>query len=463
MLANIISAFLPKRRDENQNLAAALTPLARGFFPGMLPTDTAVPLGGGTSPGAPAWAQPADSPVQPMAPTLSDPLHPNQSVREKYGAFPVVEEVVTPVGGTQTMPNQRRAATPATIDANASEKPNDTPVIPANEMVERSAVVDGFYPGMDAVAPNAVDPDARRRDAYAKRDDLITNGPKKEEKFWKRALRGALTGAASGQGIGGAIGGAVTGTALGGFFPQVDQAIRKPGEIALANQEIASIEGQRTADQKYQRGEVERQNIIEDNKRLREQGDARNEAKKKEGTWKALNRLVQQKHFDPKNLAHSRLATEAGIDPAELQGWDDRKPNEKMVAGVTYRLNAAGQYEPTNLPTDESKVLTDYEVTMPNGEKRKYRVSQRDAANFATQMSTLGARFEENARQRDFQAGENQKNRQLTLQRDALKAQMDIAVKQYDAAVQSQRQQESEAARARLMKLKEEYDALDDQ
>jgi hypothetical protein len=433
MLANIISAFLPKRRTPDATQPGVL-PVPGGLDIGsILNGSYGIPLGhdlpqdggitgrmptGGFFPGM------TDQPQQPVMPA-DDRLHPSQSATEKYA--PLIQ------------PNQRAAASPATINANASEKPNDVPIQtldPARftgladtpkfgmgpeaepvATVDLGSSADGYYPGMDDVVPDAVDPiETRRKDAYNRRADLQVNGPQKEDKFWKRMLRGALAGVGAGHGLGGAIGGAATGAALGGFFPQVDQAIRKPGELAQVNQEIAGIEGERNADQKYRRGEVERQNILEDNRRLREQGEARMDAKKKEGTWKALNRLVQQKHYDPNNPAHVRLATEAGVNPETLQGWDDRNPVTKQVAGVTYQLNrGTGSYEPTNLPADEAKVLTDYEVTMPNGEKRKYKVAQKDAANFSTQMSTLGAKFEENARQREFQAGENEKTRQQSL------------------------------------------------
>jgi len=112
----------------------------------------------------------------------------------------------------------------------------------------------------------------------------------------------------------------------------------------------------------------------------------------------------------------SLKAQQAGIDPVELEGWDDRNPVEKMVAGQQYRLNrTTGAYEPTNLPKDESATLTDYAVNMPNGEKRTFKVAQKDAARFATQMEVLGAQIEAAASrqesQQKFTAGENDKNR----------------------------------------------------
>jgi hypothetical protein len=218
---------------------------------------------------------------------------------------------------------------------------------------------------------------------------------------------------------------------------------------------LAPLQQQRQTDQKYRAGEVAIENTREDNALNRERVEMTREARESERKSRSLNRILGLKHFDPKNPTHAAAAKNAGLTPEELQGWDDRNPVEKQVAGITYRMNRnTGAYEPTNLPQDEAKTLTDYTVTMPNGEKRTYKVSQKDAANFSTQMSTLGIRLE-------HQSQENSKDRALTLQRDALKAQMDAALKQYDAAIKNRDQTQAEAHKERLLQLKNEYDALD--
>lgn len=128
--------------------------------------------------------------------------------------------------------------------------------------------------------------------------------------------------------------------------------------------------------------------------------DADNDAAKERIRLSARNKILGLKKFDPNNAVHAEAARMAGLDPKELEGWDDRNPVEKQVAGTTYRLNRnTGAYEPTNLPVDETKTVTDYKVAMPNGEVRTYKVAQKDAANFATQMQALGLRLEEQARQ----------------------------------------------------------------
>jgi hypothetical protein len=100
----------------------------------------------------------------------------------------------------------------------------------------------------------------------------------------------------------------------------------------------------------------------------------------------ALNKIYSGKFFDPTNKVHAKLAVEAGLDPAELQGW-----------------------------ADESATLTDYTVKMPSGEMRTFKVAQKDAAKFATQMQVLGAQIDAAdkrlTKQQEFTASENAKNR----------------------------------------------------
>jgi hypothetical protein len=113
-----------------------------------------------------------------------------------------------------------------------------------------------------------------------------------------------------------------------------------------------------------------------------------------------LRKLMGQKHFNPDDPSHAALAKGAGLDPAALKGWDDRNRVTKQIGGITYERNpATGAYERTNLPADEAKSLTEYTVEMPTGELRTYKVSQRDAASFATQMKTLGLRLEQQENQ----------------------------------------------------------------
>ena len=116
----------------------------------------------------------------------------------------------------------------------------------------------------------------------------------------------------------------------------------------------------------------------------------------------------------------------------------------KTVAGVTYERNPkTGQYEPSNLPKDESASLIDYQVTMPDGETRSFRVAQKDAARFATQMKVLDAQLKaQAARQEDAQAHTSQENirkQQFEAAITAAKMQYGVAMQQLKTATERQK------------------------
>ena len=105
----------------------------------------------------------------------------------------------------------------------------------------------------------------------------------------------------------------------------------------------------------------------------------------------ALGRLNKLPYYDVNNPAHRQLAKTAGIDPEDMKGWDDRNPVTKQVGDTLYKLNRdTGAFESTGIK-DDAKTATDYDVVMPNGEKRTYKVLPKDAARFATQMQIAGA------------------------------------------------------------------------
>jgi hypothetical protein len=163
----------------------------------------------------------------------------------------------------------------------------------------------------------------------------------------------------------------------------------------------------------------------------------------------ALTKVAGLKYFDPNNPVHKKLAEQAGINE-ELKGWDDRNPVTKQVAGVTYQYDrATGKFEPSNLPADESKTLTDYTVQMPNGEWRTYKVAQKDAANFATQMQALGARI-------NATAVENEKNRALTREQNDLNRKQALSISNQRIA---QANQNIELAKQRLAQADEKSKA----
>lgn len=216
--------------------------------------------------------------------------------------------------------------------------------------------------------------------------------------------------------LGRAIGGAGTGAVLGATMDNVDEKMRdrlKLAQILPQYQQAYGMERQKKAD------DLQIENTRADNAinklRIESALQSRSDAEKGKAVL-ALNKL---RWFDPKNPTHAALAKRSGLDPEDLQGWDDRRPYTKNVAGVEY-IYKGGAFVPSNLPVDEAKTLKDYTVEMPNGEKRTYKVSQKDAANFSTQMSALGARLAQSQSQFDatmnFRKEEGEKNRQLRVQ-----------------------------------------------
>jgi len=281
----------------------------------------------------------------------------------------------------------------------------ETPAMPSQE-----AVITNPQPmALSASDPESVRPryvDEPTPYDKAKRDvQFFRDQPIKKEKLWKDILAKTITGA-------NAFFNPDPSNRIEGFGK-----VKRDNAVRDAEARLAPLEKQRQTDQAFEFNQAKINDIPIDNELKRQQIENQRLAKQEQVKASTLNKLSALKHFDPKNAAHASLAKQAGLNPDDLKGWDDRNPIEKTVAGVSYRLNRdSGQYEPTNLPADETKTLTDYEVEMPNGEKRKYRVSQRDAASFSTQMTALGARLEatatENAKSREFQSSENEKNRQ---------------------------------------------------
>lgn len=178
-----------------------------------------------------------------------------------------------------------------------------------------------------------------------------------------------------------------------------------------------------------ERATVEAENIRFDNKLAKEKFDALQTAKADAAKGQALNKVVGLKWIDPKNTTHIALLERAGIDPTTVEGYDDRKRDMKQVAGIWYRDNGKGVFEQTNIPLDESKSLVDYKVAMPTGEIRTFKVANKDAANFATQMHALGLRLEQ--QQQQFERRQALDEKQFGL----AQAKFEQTKKEYDEAL----------------------------
>jgi hypothetical protein len=216
---------------------------------------------------------------------------------------------------------------------------------------------------------------------------VITAPGKDRSKKWSTMQK--IGSFLEGWAYGGLPGGIKAGTDRNFFQKQADENQRE---------RLLPIVGDERARAKYEQDRQLEQAKIDDipadNEIKKQQMEEQAATAKERQAGIALSRLTKLKYYNPKDAAHVKLAKAAGLDPQDLQGWDDRNPVEKTVAGVSYRLNRdTGDYEPTNLPKDESKTVTTYDVVMPNGERRSFAVTQKDAAGFANQMSKLGVQI----------------------------------------------------------------------
>lgn len=232
--------------------------------------------------------------------------------------------------------------------------------------------------------------------------------------------------------------------------------VRQAEKLGRAEARIARVEARRKAQQDYEYNKARTATIPIDDENKRLEIESRQTVAAQRAKDVALGQLNRLKHYDPNNVAHKRLAERAGIDPEELTGWDDRNPYTKTVAGITYVYDRTDQtFKPSNIPADESATLTDYKVKMPNGEFQTFKVAQKDAARFATQMQVLGAQIEAAERRQA-----NQQEHDLRKQRIAFE--LNKALKDHDAAIKAGQAAEAEESKKRVLKYQQELQGFID-
>lgn len=391
--------------------------------------------------------------IAPLATQLANTPQGGDNQPRDY--FKAPESVDMPDGQIQTAPIEQRPVEQSSTATLAPMSPLTPNVAPQPSNINLATQTPSFNPnqpvtpGDRRVQADQALYDATHKDYSIKKDEKgnVTRGKDrdKDHNWWdvvKSIGLGALRGYGAG-GLGGAIGGAITGGVGGGVDRNFDEKLgdtmfRIPS--AQMNVERARQAEEFDTQQKLRQAQTATIPIDDENKRQQNEYVRQNNADRMKTT--ALTKLTSLKYFDPKNSVHAALATQAGLNPDALQGWDDRNPITKQVAGITYEYNRATKsFDPSNLPPEDRNTTTEYKVKMPDGEERTYKVAQKDAANFSTQMSALGARIDatatENEKQRTFQAGENEKARALARERMAdMRAARDDAQKRYDDAVQ---------------------------
>lgn len=259
-------------------------------------------------------------------------------------------------------------------------------------------------------------------------DPALKNAPENKPNRWLAGAGIAMGNVGdalmNGRSWGEAVGAGIGGFGGGAAFPKAFADLRH-GErlkVLYKQREEQRKEEDRQRANKLKDAQIE--NIFADNQYNLERLRVQNDAKISDRQLRALSKLTGLRHFDPTNPQHISLAKAAGQDVENLKGWDDRNPVLKQVAGVSYQYNRqTGKFDPTNLPADESKAITDYTVEMPTGEKRTFRVPNDKAAAFATQIQALGAKLKQDESQfqrtLDQRKAEFVKNFQYKIEQDA--------------------------------------------
>jgi hypothetical protein len=165
----------------------------------------------------------------------------------------------------------------------------------------------------------------------------------------------------------------------------------------------------------------------------------------------ALARINKLPVFDPKNPAHAQIAKEAGLDPSQMEGWDNRNPLIRKVGDTTYKLDrATGEFTPTNLPKDEEKKLVRFDVVNPETKQTEtYNILEKDAARFRVQQEQQGKAIQ--ARQ-----AMQSNQQQFTLKHDQIAQQLKKELEDYKTADAEIKATKDQARKLELQKANEE-------
>lgn len=237
-------------------------------------------------------------------------------------------------------------------------------------------------------------------------------GSRDEDHNWWDSAKTGLLGAGIGfikGGLGGAIGGGATGAIMGGLDRNADEKL---------------IDRQWKIPQAQQRVESERE---------REQFDTEQAYKDAQ----AKNALIRPQ------IAQADL---------ERKIVNDERNYQHKVDTLNWRKEDREEYLRLEQVKQEAKTRNDdrtYELAVrKQTEIERNNVASEEGKTKRTEMIVTGQK-ERQASQQDFTARQN-----------ALKMQMQAAVKQYEEASKNQRQAEAHAAKLKLQQLKAEYDGL---
>lgn len=340
-----------------------------------------------------------------------------------HGALP--QPLDAPSGG-EPLPQPINAPTGGTP---LTDSPY-TPLVPhtlADAETQQQAVADEGRSDLPTYQPQAANNPNREPTIDELRAKYMADSEVHPNKL-KDSLFGALTG----------VNQAVNG---GKGDPRTYSEIKRDRRVKPTAEKIGFIEGQQKVDQETAYNKARTGTIAEDDARLKQQQQWQHDDRLAQQQSVARNTIFKSKYFDPKNKLHAQQAIAAGLGPSELEGWDDRNPYTKTVAGTTYKYDRTDQtFKPSGLPTDESATLTDYQVKMPNGEFRTYKVAQKDAAKFATQMQVLGAQIEA---AKDRQTSQHE----FELKKQEIGHNLSVALQDHAAAIEAGKNARDDAQR----------------
>ncbi len=215
----------------------------------------------------------------------------------------------------------------------------------------------------------------------------------------------------------GAIGRGIGGT----INPDWDENREKDQKLQELDEADERIKKAALLESQLATQETNRKNVETDNALNAQKEASKLEDKEIERRRKSRNDFHRNnKYFDPATAteAQKRQLAEFGETPESVGKYDFTNPKEKTVAGISYLFNPLTKsWDESNLPKDGSKAIVEYAVTDPDtGVEYKYATTSEKAASLRNSLISAGLQIkaanERQTSQQNFQADQNDKNRQ---------------------------------------------------
>ena len=240
-----------------------------------------------------------------------------------------------------------------------------------------------------------------------------------------------------------------------------------PGQKIVGYGQVKKDNAIRAAEEKLRKVESETMRDVQLNnikvKGLTDLTNAQtNQYRSQTDALKALNEL---EWFDPKDAAHRQLAIQARVNPDLVPKRDNRKRDRVKIAGEYWELDPSGAYVKSNLPTDPGETMAEYTIKGSDGAVKTFRISQRDAARFETDLKAADIQFERQKELIDRKGQQEvelaklrnsfeQEEREYKAAQDAIKAATDETSKQAAEA-------RAEASKRRIAEYEKELGRIE--